>query len=327
MNEERDQYWLIEPVESGGERLVSIALGTDGDRKELLDVPHRLGLVRCAGDLCLVEDQRPSQPNAWSSDDPSSLLFVDKKTRTSRPVTGPWGERPMVPYRASAPPNGAFFVVGQYLPIPGKNTNVRYEVLYLLSPKGDARGPIDLGREPIDVLHVSATKIIVRVGKPWDRKAEKKLVVVDVKTLSSSPATAADVALVKDVTSDGVDDGDDDRKEKSVLSPDKKRVATCKDEGAKLVVRDVASGKERTFDVFDEDRRVLAEACVSWASPQYLLYPGASRGFIDVETMKLFVAFAEDEPPVRLEFDRSFRFVVAPSAKEMRLGRVVVPPP
>ena len=303
MSRERDRFLVVLPGEGGASRLVATPFDRD-EQTELLAVPHHLGLVKCSGELCLAVDQQPKEANTMSSEDPETLLLFDRQKKAPLTIEGAWGQHPSLPTEAWAP-DGSFFVVGAYQPTGvGKAS---YQVLYLVGTEGKPRGPVDLGPDPIEVVSIAKTRILVRAGRRFGKEAKTSWLAVDPATLRVSPAAAPPSGTV--ASDDGLR-----------LSPDQKRSVTCRKEGAEIVVKELPSGPERVFAVHADDRADIAAECVSWAGPKRLEYRSNVRGWLNVDTMKIGGTLDED---VRgLEYDRSFTWVVENGPKSARIGRI-----
>lgn len=307
MSPSRDRFLFVLPGEGGASRLLATPFDRD-EQTELLAVPHHLGLVKCSEDRCLAVDQQPKEASSMSSEDPETLLLVDRKKKTTLTLEGAWGQHPVLPTEAWAP-DGSFFVVGAYRPTGVGQA--MYQVLYLASGDGKPRGPVDLGQEPIEVVSITKTRILVRAGRRFGKQAKTSWLAIDPATLQVSPAAEPPAGTI--ATDDGIR-----------LSPDKKRSVTCRNEGAEIAVKELPSGPERVFAVHLDDRADIAAECVSWAGPKRLEYRSNVRGWLDVDTMK--IGGTLDEEIRGLEYDSTFTWVVENGLKSARIGRITNDP-
>ena len=307
MSTDRDRFWMAEPVPGGGVKVVSVGFAKEGDGKELLRVPHLLGALRCGGELCLAEDLQPKDPRFASGDDPRAIILFDTKAGIGKVFKGPWA-RPALPSVAVSP-RGDLFVVSDAVPDLGAKNPFKH-VLYLGDRAGVVKGPVDLGPDPWEVTSLDAsakaTRVVVRKGSAVEKNATLSHVAIDSATLAITPAVGPARPL------------------ELILSPDGKHTVECL--AGTLVVRDVATKVEKRFPIHEDDRAAISASCVSWANNRYLMYQANSRGFVDVETMKLSEAFAKDDGANvdSLEFDKTFTYAIGRHEKVARLGRIVV---
>lgn len=309
MSPTRDRFWLTFPRDGGGMRLVSTPFDRD-EQTEILSVPHELGTVSCTGDLCLAVDERPREEHVRSSDDPRALFLFDTAKKTSVEIKGEWGDQPMLPVNVWAP-DGSFFVVGALRP-KGEG-RAKYQILYLVGRDGKPRGPVDVGKESVDVVSVEKARVLVRTGNAYEKNAKLSWLVIDPATLKVSPAEAPPPGASRPT-------GEDDAESPS-LSPDKKRSVTCRNKGSEIAIKELPNGPERVFSVHPDDRKDIASSCVAWAGPKRLEYRSNVRGWLDIDTMK--IGGTLDEDVGRLDYDRTFTWVVESDAKSARVGRIV----
>lgn len=296
-----EHYWVTRKTPDGSTKLVSVSLDKAGDEQEVLSAAHTLGGVECAADACVAIDRRPKQKGVISGDDPQSILLVDRAKKAQRELAGPWGVKPALPSENALSSDGRTLAVGAWLPTG--NGQGQYRTLYLVDREGAVRGPVDVGKESWAIESFSPTRLTLVVGDTWDKAVKPKLVDVDPKTLAVSEARPRPEA------------------QKGELSPDKKRRASCNEDGSQITVTDVATQKSRTFAVFEEDQRGLKDVCVPWAGSRFLVY---EPGFLDTDRMKVSLGGFADAQHEQLEYDRSFRHVVSRRPK-VWLGKVTVP--
>lgn len=314
LTQERDRYRVVERLPDGGSRLVSLGFEREDDRRELVRVPHRLGSVACAAQLCLAMDERPKHPEQWSSADPRSVFVIDGAAGTSVDLGDALGQPTLEP--GAVAPDGSYGIVFGSRPRKVR-ADLSYDVLYVVDRAGKVRGPIDFGEEPLElVAHERGKKPVVRVGyAPREYSGSgppppppPRYFAVDPGTLAITPTQA--VARP------------DER-----LSPSGKRRVSCRRDEA-VVVTDVASGAERLFALHEDDRPYFAQECpVTWASDRYLDYRGSLRAFLDVETLRLDEMIPGETTLVSLDYSADFRFVVENGRDGLRLGRIVVAAP
>lgn len=290
-----DRYLLIEPTDGGGERLVSMTLDTDA-REEVLRVPHSLGLVQCTSGFCLAQDVRHAVQGQWSTSDPHSVFAIDRAKKTSVELSLENGD-----FASNAiAPTGAYAVVFTDKPL-GDSANARYRIAHVVERDGKVRGPVFLGETWLDLVSVGASSFVLRRGAKAG--ANEAAAEIDAKSLKVTPVAAP----AEDATEN--------------KSPSGRRVVTCSD--AEIVVRDVATGKTRSFPVHEDDRARISDGCVRFANDRFLEYRGTVFGYIDVETMKLNDAGLDGEVPA-LQYDKQFKFVVAIGADGVRVGKIVI---
>lgn len=306
---ERDRYLAKEPIDGGGMKLVSHALGKD-DASEVFRVPGDLGSFRCAPTRCVLESVTHAERGVESSEDPRTLMIADRKTRAVTKLDGPWSKKASVGLGTSISPDGELVLVEDLVDNPGGKTPLKH-VLYVVDRAGAAKGPIDLGAgwQAVAIEPASkGSKILVRKGYSWE-KASISYVVVDPKTGAVTPASAPASSA-----------SDDDER---FLSPDGKRRIACREDA--IVITELATQKETRFAVFDGDRKAIEARCVEWASDRYILYQSDWTGLLDTETMKISELAVPGIEEGRLRFDRRFENVVHEQGGTARVGRVELP--
>lgn len=295
LSPERDRLWVTSATEAGGTQLTSVGFEREDDVTPLLAVPHRLGSVQCTSVACLVTDVHPRSPRVIASDDPATVLLVDRKKRTTTELTGGWGPHAMVPM--VTPAEGSRFVVTA---VEEQKNKEREQLLFVVEGT-TVKGPVRLGSLPIEVLAIARDRVLVRRGSAWTVGKKTDHVAVDPTTLAITPASAPPES-------------------EGIRSPDGKRTASCRKDGAEIVLR--GAGGERVFAVHPDDRRKIARGCVRWASPRWLEYRGATAsGFFDAESLRI-TPWPEDAGG-RREYDASFGWVVElTESGGHRIGRI-----
>jgi hypothetical protein len=307
MTPERDHLLLAVPVEGGGERLVA----TRPDREEtveLVRVPHLIDSVACSRTACVVVDRQKKTPHVMSPDDPRTFWLVDRKTQKAKVVNGAWGQRPSLP-RHPWSSDGTFFVVEASTPATGGREGEA--AVHLVRLDGTVRGPVKLGEADVDVVSVTASRVVVRARSGYGADARTTWLAFDPASLKVTPT---EPVAFDERPSFFRDDGD------SNLSADGKRRVTCRSSGAEIVVQELPSGPERVFAVHEDDREDIADHCVRWAGPRRLEYRSNVRGWLDLATMK--IGGTLDESIGRLAYDATGTWAFAQDAERVRIGKL-----
>lgn len=258
--------------------------------------------------MCLVEDVRPKDPNDASNDESKSFLLVDRKKKTTTPIKGPWQALSPIIDVAAVAPNGSFAVVAAFIP---KRSDLNLNGIYVIDPDGAARGPIHVEGDTHDFVDFSGTgqalRLIIRCTKT-DRQTKQTAltyVALDPRAMTTTSVERPTGASPND---------------RYTTSPDGKRSVTSKH--GKLVIVDVATGLETSFDVHEDDRKACEHGCVRWANDRYLEYRGNAQGFLDTRTGKLN-AVPGLEGAGACTYSADFNWVVENGA-EPRVGRIVI---
>ncbi|WP_394842180.1 hypothetical protein LZC95_34515 [Pendulispora brunnea] len=306
MSPEGDRYWVIEPTEGRGERMVSVGFTRPDDREEVFRLPNGIFTAQCSKTICLVQDKVMRPGNLWRSNDPSQLLLFDRSKKTLSKLEGPWGDLPSIPDNAVAS-DGSLMLVSTMLQV---DTVLRRQVFYFVGRDGKVRGPIDPGDDKgvyIRPIAIEASRVVLEKTS-FTSKEKPTYLSIDRATTKVSPMDPPPQLA------------------SGRVSPDGKFAVSC--DGAKEIrVTELATRKVRSIPIDEQDQLEFDGACVTWASSRYLEYAASSlHGFIDVTTMKLSDAFpTTDTPTGPMEYDRTFHFVVGRDEHALRLGRVLLP--
>jgi len=222
----------------------------------------------------LVQEGVPETPGLKSSGDPMRIWWVDRKSKEKKLLRGP--EKDLNLAEAAVSPDHRYVALSQWRGTPG--TKERTKVIHILDREGGKPKTFELPGKDLSLVGWKKTDAGLRavaVTNRWrlDEKETSQLYLADPATGKMERQEVADPRFEID----------------SPLSPDgKHRVRIDKD---KLVVTDMADGKQRRFVLHADDRRFVGEECiqwvVEWASPRYLKFNGSRLALIDVTTMKM----------------------------------------
>lgn len=276
------------------------ALALDGPESEPFEVarfdhvPWEIQVQNDDLDL-LVQEGIPERAGR-SSGDPMRIWWVNHEQKEKKLLRGP--EKDLSLSEAAASPDRLFVALYQWRENSGKRGRSR--VLLFLDRERGSMAECDSGGTNLSHVgwkYTEAGLRAVAISNRWrlDEKEVSESILVDPTTGTSERQENVDARLELD----------------NPLSPDgRHRVRLDKD---KLVLTDLADGKQRPFILHEDDRRFADEECLAWVSPRYLRFNGQRLALIDVNTMKMSFPVPAEVPKFdshSYTFSPNFRWVM-----------------
>jgi hypothetical protein len=236
-----------------------------------------------------VEEQLVGDRRSFSGDTPSRLWIVERATGARKAIEGPWGAQgALFADMKVLAPGGRYLAIHGRAPVPpaadagvtgeraegGRRAQAAW-YLYDTTTDSSVRANLAAVTGAPDIEFVGWTgrgaqlRAVVKTGERYDDEVRRETLLVD-------PATGQ--AQRSSVQPASVD---------ALLSPDG-RLRMSLTPRKQLDVREVASGRLRTFTFHEDDRRFAEdESAFEWLGPRYIRFDAQRPGFINARTMKL----------------------------------------
>jgi len=251
--------------------------------------------------LFVVETLR-KDPKAFSTSDPQRLWLVNAQSKHE--IIVPGNVTNWFAMKGCVSPDGGFVALQSWRTQPN---NKRSRIIHLGNLRSGEWRKIEMPDTMLELVGWSG-KVptgIVLTGMSFGKNEVRKPYSLEPATGQLSPleSTPAEFTPGRELSPNG---------QRSVEVIDKER----------LVIADLATGRNREFVFHPYDRRNVFPDSIHWASDHYLVFQGSRTALIATDTLKMNFVTEKESGIGSVEFSPAFKFALGVKADGHYLGVV-----